>query len=230
MAVLLGVCNAKDCEVYSMKKDRVLFGVSPFNSKFSEGYLHNMLEWGFDNYRHVDILHAHEESRYLLMGCGNDENKARRYSRKEFNRAERVINKLLAKKGKSLSSGGILKFSDFYSNESYKYFMEKVRKDYVRNKEFYNLCREHSHKAIMHRKKSTNNDTVISDKEVDIAVEYILIELPFLIAPSVLLSTHNEIDVSYYCDWSVADYLYNGKLSLMPYSKTRLVIKDHAPG
>lgn len=67
-----------------MKEQQVLFGISPFNSRFSEVYLEKMLNWGFDNYDKVDILHPHEEAKYLLMGCGDNENKAKKSLEKNF--------------------------------------------------------------------------------------------------------------------------------------------------
>ncbi|EAA9929021.1 tRNA-dependent cyclodipeptide synthase [Salmonella enterica] len=125
-----------------MKEQQVLFGISPFNSRFSDVYLENMLDWGFDNYDKVDILHPHEEARYLLMGCGDNENKAKKKSRKEFYRAERIIHNYISKNGCTLSSGKILRFSDFYGNIAYQYFLEKIRKDYSDNSDFYTLCTE----------------------------------------------------------------------------------------
>ncbi|EBB0848799.1 tRNA-dependent cyclodipeptide synthase [Salmonella enterica] len=210
-----------------MKEQQVLFGISPFNSRFSEVYLEKMLNWGFDNYDKVDILHPHEEARYLLMGCGDNENKAKKKSRKEFYRAERIIHDYISKTGCTLSSGKILRFSDFYGNIAYQYFLEKVRKDYSDNSDFYTLCTEQSEKAIIKRKISTENKNIINKKDIEIATEYILRELPFLIAPSVLLATDCNVHISYYCTWPVADYLYQDNLSLSPHSYTKIVIKDH---
>lgn len=210
-----------------MKEQHVLFGISPFNSRFNKHYLEKMLEWGFNNYVSVDILHPHEEARYLLMGCGDEESKARKKSRKEFFRAERAVSNYLSKTGNILSSGKVLRFSDFYHNLSYQYFLEKVRNDHHKNEVFYTLCSEQSAKAIVQRKKSINNHDVITQQEINIATEYIIREIPFLIAPSVLLSTDNDIHISYYCTWPVADYLYNDKLSISPHSTTKIVVKDH---
>lgn len=211
-----------------MKEQHVLFGVSPFNSRFSDMYIERMLNWGFDNYDKVDVIHPHEESRYLLIGCGDNENKARKKARKEFNRAERTIYDYLSKNGRLLSSGKILRFSDFYNNIAYQYFLEKVRKDYTEDRNFYDLCVKQSEKAIIKRKISTANNNIINKKDIEIATEYIIRELPFLIAPSVLLATDSNIHISYYCTWPVAEYLYHNNLSLSPHSYTKIVIKDHA--
>lgn len=210
-----------------MKGEHVLFGISPFNSKFNEKYLERMLEWGFDNYNYVDVLHPHEEARYLLMGCGDEESKSKKKSRKEFVRTNRIVNNYLLKTGRNLFSGRVLKFSDFYQNLTYQYILEKIKKDYYKDKMFYSLCSEQSRKAILQRKRSINNHGAIIQREVDIATEYIIRELPFLIEPSVLLSTDKGVHISYYCTWPIADYLYDGKLSLSPHSTTRVVVKDH---
>lgn len=108
-----------------MKNQHVLFGISPFNSKFNEVYLGKMLDWGFNNYTCVDILHPHEEAKYLLMGCGDDLTKSKKKSRKEFYRIERVVDQYLSNNRCSLSSKKILKFTDFYDDVSYNYFFGK---------------------------------------------------------------------------------------------------------
>ncbi|MDR5874628.1 tRNA-dependent cyclodipeptide synthase [Vreelandella gomseomensis] len=211
-----------------MKEKHVLFGVSPFNSKFNDKYIRKMLEWGFENYSYVDVLHPHEEARYLLMGCGNKSNKAKKKSRAEFNRVERITNDYLEKSGHTLSSGKILKFSDFYAKELYKSYVEKIRECYEKNEEFYEICAKQTYKVINKRKDSTNKDGKVTQREIDIASEYIIREIPFLIAPSALLSTDNDIHISYYCSWPVADYLFDEKLPVSPQSATKIVIKDHA--
>lgn len=74
---------------------KVLFGVSPFNSKFNESYIIKMLDWGFDNFEYVDVIHPHEEAKYLLLGCGDNEIKAKKKSRKEFSRISKLIESYL---------------------------------------------------------------------------------------------------------------------------------------
>lgn len=210
-----------------MKGEHVLFGISPFNSKFNEEYLNKMLDWGFRNYTYVDVLHPHEEARYLLMGCGDEENKSRKKSRKEFFRTDRIVSDYLLRTGSNLFSERVLRFYDFYQDPTYQYVLENVRKDYYKDEEFYSLCSEQSRKAILQRKNSVNNYDVTTQKEIDIGTEYIIRELPFLIVPSILLSTDREIHISYYCTWPIADYLYSEKLSLSPHSTTKIVVKDH---
>lgn len=210
-----------------MKQQHVLFGVSPFNSKFTAEYLYKMLDWGFDNYNKVSVVHPCEEARYLLIACGDDETKARKKCRKEFNRVDKIIDSYLAMNNISLASGHILKFSSFYHIPQYQYFLEKCRCDYLNNQEFQSLCNEQSMKVVLQRSKHTQKKPTLDQNGIAIATEYILMELPFLIAPSVILSMDEDIHISYYCEWPVADFLYKGKLSLTAFSRTKLVIKDH---
>lgn len=210
-----------------MKEQHVLFGISPFNSKFDKNYLKRMLGWGFSHYHSVDILHPYEEASYLLIGCGDKAIKAKKKSRKEFYRIEKVIKEYQQETCNALCCERILKFADFYNNRSYKSILEKIRMDYKNKKEFYDICREQSYKAIMQRKKSVNNHNIVTKQQIDIATEYVIREMPFLIAPSAILSTEESIHISYYCTWPVADYLYSNKLSLTPFPGTKIVIQDH---
>ncbi|MFQ1054454.1 tRNA-dependent cyclodipeptide synthase [Gilliamella apicola] len=211
-----------------MKGKHVLFGISPFNSKFDENYIKNMLEWGFHNYEHVDVLHPHEEAKYLLMGSGDNEVKACKKSRKEFYRMERTINDYLAMSCCNFFSKKILKFSDFYSDELYKKNIEIIREDFKKNEDFRALCIAQSYKAIFNRKNAINKASEIRHQDIIIATEYILREIPFILSPSSLLSSLNSVHISYYCSWPIADYIYAGKLSITPNSGTKIVVKDHS--
>lgn len=212
---------------FDMKKQHVLFGISPFNSKFNESYINEMLLWGFNNYINVDVLHPYEEARYLLMGCGDDEGKAKKKSRKEYCRVERVIDNYLLTTGSSLFSKKIIKFHDFYNNSTYKSILEKVRRNYHEDEGFHYVCLEQSRKAIMQRKRSVNNHAEITQFDLDIAVEYIIRELPFILSPSLLLSVDNNIHISYYCTWPVLDYLNNKSFHLLSCFNTRVFVRDH---
>lgn len=211
-----------------MNAKHVLFGISPFNSKFNENYIKNMLAWGFYNYDYVDVLHPHEEARYLLMGAGDNEVKARKKSRKEFYRMERSINDYLAMSGCNFFSKKILKFSDFYTDELYKKNIEIIREDFKNNEDFHTLCIDQSYKAIVNRKNAINKASEIKQQDIIVATEYIIREIPFIISPSRLLSSYNSVHISYYCSWPIADYIYAGKLSITPNSGTKIIIKDHS--
>lgn len=83
----------------------VLFGVSPFNSKFNPEYINKMLDWGFKDFDCVDVIHPHEEAKYLLIRGGDSETKAKKKSRKEFVRISNVIDKLYMKTTITLKMG-----------------------------------------------------------------------------------------------------------------------------
>ncbi|RBO91145.1 tRNA-dependent cyclodipeptide synthase [Pseudochrobactrum asaccharolyticum] len=210
-----------------MKKSHVLFGISPFNSKFNEFYLTRMLKWGFENYECVDVLHPYEEAKYLLMGCGDDVNKARKKSRKEFYRTERAVNCFLKNNESSLYCDKVLKFSDFYNIAIYDYLYEKVNYLFNNDELFCSICKEQSYKAILQRKNATFSKNTIDEDKLNVATNYILRELPFIIAPSTLIKTNDIIHVSYYCTWPIVEYIYSGNILLNPYSKTKIIIKDH---
>jgi tRNA-dependent cyclodipeptide synthase len=211
-----------------MKGKHVLFGISPFNSKFNENYIKNMLEWGFDNYEHVDVLHPHEEAKYLLIGAGDNEVKARKKSRKEFYRIERAINNYLSMSGHDFFAKRILKFSDFYADELYKKNVEIIKEDFKNNENFHSLCITQSYKAILNRKNAISKTSEIKEQDIIIATEYIIREIPFIISPSLLSSSLTSLHISYYCSWPIADYVYAGKLSISPSSDTKIIVKDHS--
>ncbi|MBD1227185.1 tRNA-dependent cyclodipeptide synthase [Xenorhabdus griffiniae] len=205
----------------------VIFGVSPFNTKFSNDYVHKMLEWGFNNYNFVDVIHPFEEAKYLLMGCGTEENKARKKSRKEYYRIQRYVESFLKSSGYRLRFGRIIKFEDFYESDEYIKAYNLIKDEYYKFEDFRKICLEQSFKAIKKRKSSVGDYSDIDHNLLDVSVEYILKEVPFIIrADKILLST-SRISISYYDHWNVADYLYNSCRNLKPSKKSSLAIKNH---
>ncbi|MEQ5055977.1 tRNA-dependent cyclodipeptide synthase [Klebsiella michiganensis] len=209
-------------------EQHVVFGVSPFNTKFSSQYIEDMLNWGFENFINVDVLHPHEEARYLLMGCNNNEVKARKKSRKEFVRIERIVDSVLERNGRSLSSGRIMKFSDFYDLACYQDLYESAKKEFNTQAEFQNICLEQSKKTILSRRKATCGEGNLVTTDVHIATEYIFREIPFILSPAELMLSKMNISISYYSGWSVADYIYNKGIYIKPSTRTGLIIKDHS--
>lgn len=209
-------------------KEHVLFGISPFNTKFSELYINNMLDWGFENFRHVDVIHPHEEAKYLLMGCGNDEVKSKKKSRKEFSSINRIVEDYMKERSCGLCYGQIMKFSDFYDCPVYKDIYDRGVGEFKKYPDFKELCEQQTEKAILSRKAAVGDELRVKQQDMDIAVEYIMREIPFIVSPSELLGTDSTVHISYYAGWSVADYLYKMARDVKASSKSGLMLKDHS--
>lgn len=104
---------------------------------------------------------------------------------------------------------------------------EKVNYLFNNDELFCSICKEQSYKAILQRKNATFSKNTIDEDKLNVATNYILRELPFIIAPSTLIKTNDIIHVSYYCTWPIVEYIYSGNILLNPYSKTKIIIKDH---
>ncbi|SFN97526.1 tRNA-dependent cyclodipeptide synthase [Xenorhabdus japonica] len=210
------------------KEKHVVFGISPFNTKFNEEYIFNMLDWGFENFSRVDMIHPHEEAKYLLMGCGNNEVKSKKKSRKEFSRVRKIVNKYLHDKRKNLNYGQIMKFADFYNSNHYNRLYESVKNEYESFSDFREICVSQTEKAILNRKKSLEDISSHDDECIHVATKYILREIPFIVAPAEVLSSNCHVYISYYSNWSIADYLYKQGRKIKPSQRTSLIIKDHS--
>lgn len=206
----------------------IIFGISPFNTKFSKEYIFNMLDWGFLNFNYVDILHPYEEAKYLIMACGNNEVKARKKTRKEYNRIKKTVDEYMMLTDRKLSYGDIIKFSNFYHSSLYNNLYAMVKNEYNLCQDFREICITQTEKAIIKRRKATGSEYFFDKNHIEIAVEYIMREIPFLINSGEILSSNCHIYISYYSQWSVADYIYKNSKNMKPSKKTRLITKDHS--
>lgn len=206
----------------------IVFGVSPFNSKFNEEYVFDMLYWGFIHFNHVDVIHPHEETRYLLMGCGNDDIKSRRKSRKEFGKLSSIITKYTQLKGKRLAYGRAIMFADFYHSEIYLQNYHSAKIAFNSAPDFRQLCMAQTEKALLNRKKATDDDTPPDINSQNIAVEYVLREIPFIVSLAEILSSPCHVSFSYYTRWHIADYFNQYRNLPTSSRRTDFIVKDHA--
>ncbi len=73
-------------------KQHVMIGVSPFNSRFSEKYITELIYWCAKKFDSIDILLPDIESAMLLiLASGATKIKAERKTKKELNRIRRIL-------------------------------------------------------------------------------------------------------------------------------------------
>lgn len=88
---------SRNCEKIYKNKTHILLGISPFNSKFSQNYIHQLIDWSSKNFKNVTVLLAGDEAKNLLEALGTPTTKAERKVRKEIRRHFRFSEEALRK-------------------------------------------------------------------------------------------------------------------------------------
>ncbi|WP_420468876.1 tRNA-dependent cyclodipeptide synthase, partial [Bacillus licheniformis] len=89
----------QNCNEILKRRRHVLVGISPFNSRFSEDYIHRLIAWAVREFQSVSVLLAGKEAANLLEALGTPHGKAERKVRKEVSRNRRFAEKALEAHG-----------------------------------------------------------------------------------------------------------------------------------
>lgn len=163
----------------------ILLGISAFNSKFNTDYISAILEWAFNTYESVDVVHPGEKAYFLLAASGTPEIRAKRKARKEFSRHNRAIESYCEHSGHKLAAERVLTFDDFIGTTPYKFLHSKVLNELKNNNLFRAVCEAQTQSAIDSRSAVTQHN--IDTFDLHLGVEYIITELPIVMDPARLL-------------------------------------------
>ncbi|WP_083859174.1 tRNA-dependent cyclodipeptide synthase [Bartonella florencae] len=79
--------QSKNCSRLIAMKQHLMIGISPFNSRFSEKYITELICWSAKKFKDIDILLPDIESAMLLiLSSRSTKTKAESKTKKELNR------------------------------------------------------------------------------------------------------------------------------------------------
>ena len=109
-----------NCKALVARRDHLLIGISPFNSRFSPDYVEALVDWAHSNFARIDILlPSEDDAARLLLANGVAPSKAARKARKEIGRHLRSAHSAVAKAGADSSTVRVFQISDFHEDANY---------------------------------------------------------------------------------------------------------------
>lgn len=202
--------HSSQCSSVIDRKEHLLIGISPFNSRFSPNYVESLLNWGLKTFSQVDILLPDENSAAaLLTATGDSPNKAARKARKELNRHRRALERIFSRIGERSSRTRVIDFSDYFHHKKYTAIKTIAQETFQTCEKFRAACLNMSLQAIRGRTK------VIGSQSEDLeackaAVSYIFAELPFYLCTAELLEANTSV-LAYHRKWPIGDALMAGE-------------------
>nr|WP_275064718.1 tRNA-dependent cyclodipeptide synthase [Bartonella sp. AU55XJBT] len=194
--------QSENCSRLIAMKQHLMIGISPFNSRFSEKYITELIYWSAKKFKDIDVLLPDVESAMLLvLASGAPKAKAERKTKRELNRIRRILCNIQDFNNLE-KSFRILDFSQYKQNENYKILKSKATDLYKKSLKFNELCRKMSIQAVGNRAKSVG----LSTEEINISVEYIFNEIPFYINTPSLLNRESSV-LPYHREWPVGELL-----------------------
>ncbi|WP_375707512.1 tRNA-dependent cyclodipeptide synthase [Bartonella sp. AA1HLJMS] len=207
--------QSENCSRLIAMKQHLMIGISPFNTRFSEKYITELICWAAKKFKDIDVLLPDIESAMLLiLASGSTKAKAERKTKKELNRIRRILYNIHDSYNLE-KSFRILDFSQYKQNENYKKLKLKAIDLYKTNQKFSELCTKMSIQAVERRAKSVglSIEETKNLETTNISLEYIFDEIPFYVNSPSLLNRENSV-LAYHREWPVGELLLNGEQPL----------------
>ena len=170
------------------KKPFALIGISPFNSYFSVEQILKIIFWIDREFDSFSIFMPDQISQYTLQALGYDQQRICYKIRKQDNYLKNKINKALScfyeNKGENTKID-IITISTVIHQKAYQSIYKQCIDMFNTSNEFRNGCLETTEWILLNNKQSTNKSISFFNK--NIAVQYFLYELPFMINSPKLL-------------------------------------------
>lgn len=207
--------HSERCNELIARREHLLVGISPFNSRFSTEYVSSLLAWASAGFRRVDVLLPDEESAALLLiATGVSQTKALRKARKELRRHRRSLEHILDARGNATSLTRIIDFSDYFHDERYLKMRSAAQNAFENCRAFRDACLCMSRQALERRTQTTGTCMLLSaDADVHLASSYVLAEMPFYLCSAKLLGTDCSV-LAYHRPWPIGNALLSGEFPL----------------
>ncbi|WP_000972271.1 tRNA-dependent cyclodipeptide synthase [Bacillus cereus] len=201
-----------NCGEIFKRRNHALIAISPFNSRFSDDYINRLIEWALQTFSDVTVLLAGKEAANLLEALGTPKGRAARKARYQVSRNRKSAEKALKEHGGNVNA--IYTFSDFPDNNTYNYMRKEIEDIFVKETHFRNVCLEMSHAAILGKARGINVEIdQISNDMLNIAVEYVIAELPFYIGGADILGIKESVLI-YHKPWKLLEQVDRNEFSI----------------
>ncbi len=201
----------ENCRKNYNSRSHICFGISPFNSYFSEARIQSLCEWGLKNFASMHLFVPDVPSAYTMEALGYSSEKSAWKARRQSNYLHNKIFRVL--KGLGVTGDAafqmVLDWEKLSANPQYQYHLNEVHELFEIDADFKSICLEAS-RWVMERK--IENIDLLSEQALALAVKYFLTEIPlFANTPDIL-----GIESSVFCYHQVIPFLenlYQGKMA-----------------
>jgi cyclo(L-tyrosyl-L-tyrosyl) synthase len=169
-----------NCSLRFEEKRHVCFGVSPFNSYFSEQRIQALAKWGFENFEGVDFFVPDGPSAFTFEALGYDAEKAEWKAKRQGRYVKNKIVRALANLGiqHEPAERTILNWDRLCENKRYVTLHEAVLDIYKCDNSFREASLEASRWVL---EKMVDDANLMTREMLTSAVRYLLAEIPLFI-------------------------------------------------
>lgn len=184
--------NAESLQV-AESREHVLFGMSTFNSYYSEERIRQLVQWGHENFQSMHFFIPGKLACHTLQALGYCEAAAEQKAFKAYRENVRKTKRALISLNYSEAEADSMILDwDLAAYDGYSAFHQETREafecDADMKNEFFNLSFE-----ILKKRKNSLPLDLISDQQIRLGGKYLIDEIPLLIHSASLLNKRSSV-------------------------------------
>ncbi|MFP5385611.1 MAG: tRNA-dependent cyclodipeptide synthase [Bacteriovoracia bacterium] len=194
------------------RKDHICFGISPFNSLFSEEYLSSLVYFALKNFKSFHFFLPDAPTIHTLEALGYSESDSRKKMKKQINWLRNKMHKALAANGLSSEKENyILDAERLEKNDAFQDELKTVYGFFDFDPAFRKDCLDASRWVLQNKME----EKFITEQVLLKAVKYFLFEIPLFAATNKIVQSPTSI-FCYHQHISFHEKLYQNLLSYTP--------------
>lgn len=214
----------ENCQQNFQCGEHACFGISPFNSYFSEERIRELAIWGKSRFESMHFFVPDVPSAYTLEALGYTAERAAWKARRQCQYLHNKILRALASAGLSevQAFSTILNWESLSTNEEYITLYEDVRKRFESDPDFQAVCIEAS-RWVLERRVPKEQD--LTKNMLKSAARYLLTEIPLFLDTASIVGETTSV-FCYHQRVQFLDDLFHQKFSLRPSVRQGFVVID----
>ncbi len=202
-----------NCEQNYNSKEHVCFGISPFNSFFSESRIEKLATWGKNEFKSMHLFIPDEPSAYTLEALGYSPKDADWKARRQCRWLKNKVKRALVNVGYTDEeiASIVLDWKALSKNPSYLESYALVQKAFETDTEFKNACLEASKWVLESRVQDTSE---LTPEMLNSACRYLLTEIPMFINTPNIAQKNSSVFCYHQCV-PIIENLFKRKFSIM---------------
>ena len=194
------------------RRDHICFGISPFNSLFSEEYLSSLVDFSLKNFKTFHFFLPDAPTVYTLEALGYGQSESRKKMKKQINWLRNKMLKALVANGLSSEKEDyILDAEKLEKNETFQDELKTVYGFFDFDPLFRNECLEASRWVLQNKME----EKLITEAVLLKAVKYFLYEIPLFAATNKIVQSTTSL-FCYHQHIPFHERLYQNLLSYEP--------------
>jgi tRNA-dependent cyclodipeptide synthase len=178
----------KTCSHIVAGHEHALVGVSALNGYFSQATITEVLRWALKTFSRVDVLLPGSELENTLRGRGHAAGRVRRKARMAINNTRNRVGRALWELGADAGTVTVFSWSDLTANRPYMAMRAMVERLYATDACFRDECLQAVVPVI-----SSSPEEAVSRERAEIAVPFLLGELPLVVDTPAILGTRSSV-------------------------------------